>query len=85
MAPELFVYRLPSGKEIVGSLQDYNADTKAEVLVYRIVSPVPENSVFSDAQPIISRLPSGQGVVQTFKEAGMDCGTVVGKIIGWIL
>jgi hypothetical protein len=76
--PQLILYRLPSGRDVVGNGCAYLADkgTLAEQFDTREKTPSSEHST----ELFICKLPSGLGTVATYDECLMDGGTVVAKI-----
>jgi hypothetical protein len=77
-AESLFPYRLPSGKEVVGTHQQCAADRGALVEGFdsRVIAPSRSGS----PELFVCQLPSGLGVVMTYDQCQRDGGTVVGKL-----
>ena len=80
--PELFPYRLPSGREVVGRNEDYEKDIGT--IVYGIATPIADISTLEGTQLVICKLPSGLGVVETYDECLRDGGTVLGTIVSQV-
>jgi hypothetical protein len=83
MAPRegsLVLYRLPSGNEVVGSYNNFLADSGTLVDAFDEREPTPSGD--GSQELFICRLPSGLGVVATHDECVKDGGTVVAKIQG---
>lgn len=74
----LVPYVLPSGTEVVGTIDALNADRGRLVAGFDSRETTPADSESSER--FICRLPSGIGIVATFDQCQRDGGTVVGKI-----
>ena len=80
--PTLFPYRLPSGREVVGSADDFQKDKGT--LIYAI-DPLPSDaSKLADKVEVICLLPSGRAIVSSYDECVLDGGQVVGALHGRI-
>jgi hypothetical protein len=77
--PRLIPYILPSGREVVGSHEDFLADGGRLVDVIELTET--DRSDFRPTGRVLCRLPSGRGIVETIDECLADGGTVVGKIV----
>ena len=76
----LVLYRLPCGTEVVGTIDDCDAD--GGILVEGFDSRETTPSCSGSSELFICRLPSGIGIVTTYDGCLMDGGTVIGKIAG---
>jgi hypothetical protein len=75
----LIPYRLPSGREVVGTHEGLLAD--GGTLVDRFDPSQTEPSGSGSPELFVCRLPSGIGFVATYDQCVADGGTVVGKIL----
>ena len=76
----LFLYRLPSGKEVVGNHANFLADKGALFDEFDTSVKAPTGS--GAPELFVCKLPSGVGVVATYEECLADGGTVVGILPG---
>ena len=74
----LVPYALPSGTEVVGTIDALYADRGRLVGGFDSRETTPADSESSER--FVCRLPSGIGIVSTYDQCQRDGGTVVGKI-----
>jgi hypothetical protein len=79
-AATLIPYRLPSGREVVGTHEGLWADGGTLVDPFDPSQTEPSGS--GSPELFVCQLPSGIGFVATYDECVANGGTVVGKILG---
>ena len=77
----LFPYQLPSGSQVVGNIDNFDADHGTLMTAVELSEKGYPVVIEDPDQEVVCRLPSGLAVVETFGNAQKDEGTVLGKII----